>query len=171
MISAIIYIIAVLVANYTATWFIPLPIFGKVAVGTLVFGVTFDQRDRLHHYRGRKAVYATVAITAFLAILESYFLEVPGRIILASLLAIVIAEAADTEIYQNAIQRPWLERVIRSNAISIPLDTVIFNCIAFAGVFSKIELLSIIFGETITKAIISGVVAFWKVKDKETSQS
>lgn len=169
MIPAIIYIIAVLVANYTATWFIPLPIFGKVAVGTLVFGVTFDQRDRLHHYRGRKAVYITVAITAFLAVLESYFLKVPGRIIFASLIAIVIAEAADTEIYQNAIQRPWLERVIRSNAVSIPLDTIIFNCIAFAGVFSQIELVSIIFGETITKVIISGIVAFWKVKDKKTS--
>ncbi|MCJ8280034.1 MAG: VUT family protein [Rivularia sp. ALOHA_DT_140] len=155
-------------ANYTATWFIPLPIFGKVAVGTLVFGVTFDQRDRLHHYRGRKAVYLTVVITAFLAVLESYFLKVPERIILASLIAIVIAEAADTEIYQNAIQRPWLERVIRSNAVSIPLDTIIFNCIAFAGVFSEIELVSIIFGETITKVIISGIIAFWKVKDKET---
>ncbi|MGB3654879.1 MAG: VUT family protein [Rivularia sp. (in: cyanobacteria)] len=170
MIPAIIYIIAVLVANYTATLFIPLPIFGKVAVGTLVFGVTFDQRDRLHHYRGRKAVYITVAITAFLAVLESYFLKVPGRIILASLIAIVIAEAADTEIYQNAIRRPWLERVIRSNAVSIPLDTIIFNCIAFAGVFSQIELISIIFGETVIKVIISGIVAFWKVKEKEISQ-
>ncbi len=170
MIPAIIYIIAVLIANYTATLFIPLPIFGKVAVGTLVFGVTFDQRDRLHHYRGRKAVYITVAITAFLAVLESYFLKVPGRIILASLIAIVIAEAADTEIYQNAIRQPWLERVIRSNAVSIPLDTIIFNCIAFAGVFSQIELISIIFGETVTKVIISGIVAFWKVKEKEISQ-
>ena len=170
MISAIIYIIAVLVANYTATWFIPLPIFGKIAVGTLVFGVTFDQRDRLHHYRGRRAVYMTVGITAFLAVLESYFLEVPGRIILASLLAIIVAEAADTEIYQNAIQRPWLERVFRSNIISIPLDTIIFNCIAFAGIFSEIELLSIIFGEIIAKAIISGIVAFWKVKDNEVSK-
>jgi len=171
MISAIIYIIAVLIANYTATWFIPLPIFGKVAVGTLVFGVTFDQRDRLHHYRGRKAVYLTVAITAFLAVLESYFLKVPARIILASLIAIVVAEAADTEIYQNAIQRPWLERVIRSNAVSIPIDTIIFNCMAFAGVFSNMELVSIIFGETITKVIISGIVAFWKVKEKDISQS
>jgi len=36
--SMSIYIIAVLVANYTATWFIPLPVFGMVSVGTLVFG-------------------------------------------------------------------------------------------------------------------------------------
>ena len=43
-----IYIVAVLAANYTATWFIPLPIFGMVSVGTLIFGVTFTQRDRVH---------------------------------------------------------------------------------------------------------------------------
>ncbi len=73
--------------------------------------------------------------------------------------------------YQNAIQRPWLERVIHSNAVSIPLDTIIFNCMAFGGIFSNIEMVSIIFGETITKAIIGGIVAFWKVKEKETSQS
>jgi hypothetical protein len=30
----LIYIGAVLVANYTATWFFPLPVFGMVSVGT-----------------------------------------------------------------------------------------------------------------------------------------
>jgi hypothetical protein len=49
------YIAAVLAANYTATWFIPLPIFGMLSVGTLIFGITFTQRDRVHRY-GRKAV-------------------------------------------------------------------------------------------------------------------
>ena len=48
--SMAIYITAVLVANYTATWFIPLPVFGLVSVGTLVFGVTFTQRDRVHRF-------------------------------------------------------------------------------------------------------------------------
>ena len=57
----IIYIVAVLVANYTATWFIPLPIFGMVSVGTLVFGITFTQRDRVHRY-GRKVVYLMIFI-------------------------------------------------------------------------------------------------------------
>ena len=42
--SAIIYITAVLLANLTATWFVPLPLFGQVAVGTFVFGFTFTQR-------------------------------------------------------------------------------------------------------------------------------
>ena len=51
--SMTIYILAVLAANYTATWFIPLPIFGMVSVGTLIFGITFTQRDRVHRY-GRR---------------------------------------------------------------------------------------------------------------------
>ncbi|GAB1542300.1 VUT family protein [Scytonema sp. NUACC21] len=165
MIPAVIYTITVLLANYTATWFLPLPIFGQVAVGTLFFGLTFDQRDRLHHNRGRKAVYVVIGITAFLSVLESYFLKVPGRIIFASLVAIVLSEAADTEIYQKVIQRPWLERVARSNAVSIPLDSTIFNCIAFVGVFPAIEILSLIFGEVVVKSLISGLVAFWKVRE------
>lgn len=171
MISAIIYIVAVLLANYTATWFIPLPLFGQVAVGTLIFGVTFDQRDRLHHYRGRKAVYLTIGITAFLTTLESLFLAVPSRVILASIVAILLAEAADTEIYQKLLERPWIERVARTNAISIPLDSLIFNSIAFAGVFPLIELISIIFGEIVVKAIVSGVVAFWRVRDYSSTKS
>ncbi|MBD2424775.1 hypothetical protein [Phormidium sp. FACHB-1136] len=34
LINGAIYVLATLAANYTATWFIPLPIFGQVAVGT-----------------------------------------------------------------------------------------------------------------------------------------
>ncbi|MGJ3253505.1 MAG: VUT family protein, partial [Elainellaceae cyanobacterium] len=147
-----------------ATWFIPLPIFGQVAVGTLIFGITFDQRDRLHHYHGRKAVYWTIGITALLNILESALLGVSPRIIIASLTAIILSEGTDTEIYQKFLQRPWLERVVRSNAISIPMDTVLFNCIAFLGVFAPVMLISIMFGEILVKAIVSGVVALWRVK-------
>ncbi len=163
MVPAIIYIIAVLAANYTATWFIPLPIFGQVAVGTLIFGVTFDQRDRLHHYHGRKVVYLTIGITALLNILESALLEISPRIIVASLTAIALSEATDTEIYQTYLNRPWLERVARSNVISIPMDTLLFNCIAFLGVFAPLMLVSIMVGEIIVKFGVSSLVAFWKV--------
>jgi uncharacterized PurR-regulated membrane protein YhhQ (DUF165 family) len=48
VINALIYILATLGANYTAAWFIPFPIFGQVAVGTFIFGITFTQRDKLH---------------------------------------------------------------------------------------------------------------------------
>ena len=52
--NAVIYILAVLAGNLTATAFIPFPVFGQVAVGTLIFGVTFTQRDRMHSAGGRR---------------------------------------------------------------------------------------------------------------------
>ena len=60
---AIIYISAVLVANYTAVWFLPLPVFGLVAIGTLIFGATFTARDYVHRL-GRARVYLMIAISS-----------------------------------------------------------------------------------------------------------
>jgi uncharacterized PurR-regulated membrane protein YhhQ (DUF165 family) len=160
-INAIIYVTAVLLANYTAVWFIPFPIFGQVAVGTLIFGITFTQRDRMHR-NGRRYVYSIIGLTAFLAGLESLLIDVPARIIVASLIAIVLSEAADTEVYQRFIKRSWYTRVAASNAVSIPIDTLLFNLIAFYGVFPIPMLISIMFGEIIVKALTAGGAALWK---------
>ena len=158
---AALYIVAVLVANYTAVWFIPFPVFGQVAVGTLVFGIVFTLRDKMHR-NGRRYVYGVIALTALLMALESLFLAVPVRIIIASLIAIVLSETADTEVYQRVIRRSWYTRVAASNAVSIPLDSIVFNLIAFAGVFPWPVLASIVFGEIVVKALTSGGVALWK---------
>jgi queuosine precursor transporter len=163
--SMIIYIIAVLAANYTATWFIPLPIFGTVSVGTLIFGITFTQRDRVHRY-GRKAVYAMIMLAAVGMVLESLLLEVPWRIILASFIAIVLSEAADTEIYHQLLHRSWLQRVTGSNLVSIPLDSLLFNLIAFMGVFEPAMLVAIIFGEIVTKFTTGALAALWRTPPK-----
>jgi hypothetical protein len=161
LINALIYVLATLGANYTAAWFIPFPIFGQVAVGTFIFGVTFTQRDKLHS-AGRQWVYLTIAIAALANVLMSALLAVPLRIILASFLAIVLAETADTEIYQKLLRYPWLLRVAGSNAVSVPLDTLLFTLIAFAGVLSSRDMASLLFGETLTKYAIGLVVALWK---------
>jgi uncharacterized PurR-regulated membrane protein YhhQ (DUF165 family) len=166
--SMIIYVLAVLVANYTATWFIPLPIFGLVSVGTLVFGITFTQRDRVHRY-GRKPVYLMILVAAVGMVLESAFLGVEWRIITASFIAIVISESADTEVYQKLLKRPWLQRVIGSNLISIPLDSLLFNVIAFAGVFRPGMLVAIIFGEIVAKFATGAVAALWRSREETLS--
>jgi len=162
--SMIIYIVAVLVANYTATWFIPLPIFGMVSVGTLVFGITFTQRDRVHRY-GRKAVYLMIFVAAVGMVFESLFLSVAWRIITASFIAIILSETADTEVYHRLLRRPWMQRVIGSNLVSIPLDSVLFNVIAFAGVFEPGMLVAIIFGEIVAKFATGAVAALWRSHD------
>lgn len=160
-VNALIYILATLGANYTAAWFIPFPVFGQVAVGTFIFGITFTQRDKLHS-AGRKWVYITIAAAAFANVLMSALLVVPLRIILASFLAIVLAETADTEIYQKLLRYPWLLRVAGSNAVSVPLDTLLFSLVAFGGVLSSGEMLSLLFGETVTKYAIGIVFALWR---------
>jgi queuosine precursor transporter len=159
--SMLIYIAAVLVANYTATWFMPLPIFGLVSVGTLVFGITFTQRDRVHRH-GRGPVYTMILLAAVGMVAESAFLEVEWRIIVASFIAIVLSETADTEIYQKLLHRSWLQRVTGSNLVSIPLDSMLFNIIAFAGVFEPAMLVAIIFGEIVAKFTTGALAALWR---------
>lgn len=167
MLAAVIYILAVLGANLTATWFIPLPVFGQVAVGTILFGFTFTQRDRMH-VRGRRFVYGVIALATLLSLGLSLIGHVPPRIILASVIAIAIAETADTEIYQRLLARRWWHRVLTSNAISIPLDSVFFNFVAFAGVFAPRELVAIIFGEIVVKFLVGAASAVWRGRSATT---
>lgn len=164
MSNALLYIFATLAANYTADKFIPLPVFGLISVGTLFFGITFTQRDRVHR-RGRRFVYAMIAAAALANTLLSVILDVSPRIILASFLAIVLAEAADTEVYQRLLDRPWVQRVAGSNAASIPIDSTLFTFVAFYGVFPVSMLVAIIFGDVVLKAILSALAALWRQSD------
>lgn len=166
LLPAFIYVAAVLGANYTATWFLHFPYFGQVSLGTFIFGLTFTQRDRLHPH-GRTWVYGAIAAAAIANVVMSAYLEVPFRIILASFTAIIIAESVDTEIYQQLLQKRWMFRVATSNAISVPLDTVLFGLIAFLGVLSPLELFSLFVGEIIVKYAIGIISALWKSREME----
>ncbi|MFO7725943.1 MAG: VUT family protein [Oceanipulchritudo sp.] len=186
--------IAVLVANLTATLFLPLELVPGsgilVSVGTLVFGITFTQRDRMH-FLGRPFVYRVIALSAVLNLLMlvsfSYlwggwvvrFFENRGwewlltsalmlkengwRVFLASFLAILVAESADTEIFHLYRGRSWLGRVFRSNAVSIPVDSVLFNLIAFAGspFFPPVVLLKVVLGEIAAKFAVGFIYALF----------
>lgn len=159
MIYALVYIAATLAANYTATWFVHFQFFGQVSVATFIFGITFTARDRVHSKLGRKNVYVMIAIAAVLNLIVTVLGGVEWRIVTASLIAIVLAETADTEIYQHFINNTWGMRVLKSNSVSIPLDSLLFNLIAFAGVFSNLEIGSIIFGEIVFKGLVSAITA------------
>jgi len=165
-----IYIGAVLLANQTTTDFIHLPWYGLVSVGTLVFGITFTQRDRVHR-AGRPWVYAMLVTTAILASIQSYVLDVSWRIIVASSLAILLAESADTEIFHRLRERRWIVRVMGSNAVSIPLDSLIFTTIAFAGAFSWPMIWSIIWGDIVAKTAIGTFVAFFRTNGRNHERS
>lgn len=127
-----VYIICTLLANYTFDSFIPLKGYGLINVGTLFFGITFTQRDRIHKY-GRRYVYAMIFTAAAANIITALSLETPLRYVLVSFAAILLSEAADTETYQRFIDKGWWTRVATSNAVSIPIDTVLFTVLAFYG--------------------------------------
>jgi uncharacterized PurR-regulated membrane protein YhhQ (DUF165 family) len=135
--SIFFYALSILVANVTATWFIPLGVL-TVSVGTLVFGATFTLRDYVHSTYGRITTYKAIAFVVLLSILQTIFLDVPLRIIIASAVALLLSEVTDTEVYQKVIQRQWITRVVTSNAVSVPIDNIIFNLIAFLVVIDGI---------------------------------
>ena len=164
-----VYILCTLLANFTFDTFIPLPLFGLLSVGTLFFGVTFTQRDRVHRY-GRTQVYTMIFVAALTNMLLSFYLGIPLRFLLAGFLAIVLAEAADTEVYQRFISRRWLMRVATSNAVSIPIDSVTFTLIAFAGTLSLAAMGEIIFADILAKTVIGLLAAVRLVRrDRHTS--
>lgn len=158
----IIYIAAVLAANYTATWFFPLPGFGLVATGTILFGATFTARDYVHCL-GRPKVYTMIGVAALASACLSALGPVSWRIAGASVVAILLSETADTEVYQRLLRQRWLVRVAGSNLVSIPMDTTLFNALAFAGVFAGPVLGAIVVGEVVVKFVVGGVVALWRL--------
>jgi hypothetical protein len=99
----------------------------------------------------------------------SAVLIVPLRIILASFVAIVLAESADTEVYQKLIDRSWLVRVLGSNAVSIPLDTLLFNGIAFWGALPLATIASVMAGDIVIKTVVGAVTALYRSRHAEAA--
>lgn len=153
------YVLAVVLANFTAAIFFPVPLIGMAAVGTLFFGATFTLRDFVHRY-GRGTVYRMIAAAACVGLLQGVALGVPWRIIGASFLAILINEACDTEVYERLRNRHMLLRIMGSNAVSIPVDTILFTILAFYGVegFPLPVLIAIIAGDIAIKIVIGALI-------------
>jgi hypothetical protein len=136
-------------------------VFGlAVDMGTFLYPVTFTLRDMAHKVIGKRNSQTMIISAAVINLLMAAYLfwvaSVPGdpswgldeefsailapvwRIVLASILAEVVSELVDTEIYHWFVTRittryQWL-RVLISNSVSIPIDTLIFSVGAFGWV-------------------------------------
>jgi len=153
----------------------------SIDAGTFVYPFTFTLRDLVHKRLGvgaaRLGILLAGAINllmagylAFAAWLPSdpswglgrEFARVLGpvwRIVLASIVAELVAELVDTEIYRLWVTRvtrrlQWL-RVLCSNAFSVPLDTLIFCWGAFGGVLPAATVWSIVAANLILKGAVS----------------
>ena len=153
-----VYIVCTLLANFTFDSFLALPVYGQLSVGTLFFGVTFTQRDRVHGF-GKRRAYQMIAAAACANLALSAYLGIPLRFLLAGFLAILVSETADTEVYGRLMQRRWLTRVLTSNAFSIPLDSVTFTAIAFAGTLSVATMGEIVFADILAKTVVGFLAA------------
>ena len=131
-----------------------------VDMGTFVYPITFTLRDVVHKVVGRHAartlILTCAAVNLFLAAYLGWTASVESdpawglgaeyeavlgpiwRIVLASLAAMVISELIDTEVYHLFVTRvtrrhQWA-RVLVSNAVSIPVDNLVFAVGAFAPI-------------------------------------
>jgi queuosine precursor transporter len=148
-----------------------------VDAGTLIYPLTFTLRDLVHKVVGRRRSRLLILVAAVInLIMAGYFwliarlpyaaeagpqpdfnavLAPVWRIVVASILAEIVAELADTEIYHLWVTRftrsyQWA-RVLVSNSVSVPLDSLIFVFAAFWGVFPLTALFSILWANVLAK--------------------
>jgi len=131
-----------------------------VDMGTFLYPLTFTLRDLVHKAIGRKGARAVVVTAAAMNLAMAVYLLVidmvpadpswgqqeefhkilgpVGQLVLASILAQLLSELCDTEVYHRIATRwhskpQWL-RVLASNSVSVPLDNFIFSFVAFFGI-------------------------------------
>ncbi|MBT4290173.1 MAG: queuosine precursor transporter [Deltaproteobacteria bacterium] len=146
--------------------------------GTFIYPLTFTLRDLVHKTLGATAtrvlIFAAAFINLFMAGLFWFVAKLPvdpnagpqpdfgsvlapvWRIVIASIIAEVISELTDTEIYQIWTRKfkdkhQW-GRVISSNTISVPIDSLLFSFIAFYGVLP----IGVVWGIVIANILIKG---------------
>jgi hypothetical protein len=163
--------------------------------GTLIYPFTFTIRDMVHKVAGKRGarviIFAAAVINLLMAALFWIVSRLPydpaagpqpdwdavlspvWRIVVASILAEVAAELVDTEIYHLWVTRvtrryQWL-RVLTSNAVSIPLDSLIFVWAAFGGVFPTAVVWSIFWANVLLKGAFTfvGLPLIYAVRGRE----
>lgn len=129
-----------------------------VDMGTFIYPITFTLRDMAHKVLGKRNVRVLIitaaAVNFFMAAYFMWAASVPSdpewglgeefsailgplwRIVIASVVAELVSELTDTEVYHWFVSRitrrfQWA-RVLISNAIAIPIDSALFAVLAFA---------------------------------------
>ena len=153
----------------------------SVDAGTFIYPLTFTIRDLVHKRLGklaaRKIIILAAGINLFMALFFHFVAWLPQdpawglgkefsailgpvwRIVIASIIAEVFSELIDTEIYhlwQSRIttKYQWM-RVLSSNAVSIPIDSLIFCWGAFGFVLPHDVVWSIFFANIIVKGAVT----------------
>lgn len=148
------YVVSIFVANLLIDKFIELPFYGMLSTGTIFFAFVFTLRDHLHRY-GVKFALLGIFLALIINTSLSIIFAIPIRFIIASFLAILLSELADTAVFERLKERSWALKVIASNAVSVPVDSVVMTMIAFLGVLTLNEMMAIIFADILAKYLIA----------------
>ena len=151
----------------------------SIDAGTFVYPFTFTLRDLVHKTAGIKAARVLIITAAVLNLIMAglfwltsilppdmvigpqeefgLVLSPVWRIVFASIVAEVIAELVDTEGYRLWVEKvthryQWA-RVLVSNALSIPLDSLLFCWLAFGGALPDAVVWSIFASNVIIKGL------------------
>lgn len=150
------YVVCQIIADVGATKFVEIAGVTMPA-GTFVFALTFTLRDMLHKRLGKTWAQAAIVAAALFNIFLSGYLwlmaQLPApiwfelgagwdaifsivpAIALGSIGAEMVSELIDTEVYHFWQVRfsglPQWTRVLGSNLVSIPVDSVVFSLLAF----------------------------------------
>ena len=149
--------------------------------GTFIYPLTFTIRDLVHKRLGKQVARTVIVIAAGINLCMALFFQFTAwlpqdpswglgrefsavlgpvwRIVIASIVAEVISELIDTEIYhlwQNRITEKyqWM-RVLSSNTVSIPVDSLIFCWGAFGFSLPHDVVWSIFFANVIVKGAVT----------------
>ena len=168
----------------------------SIDAGTFIYPLTFTIRDLIHKRLGKSTARTVIILAAtlnlFMALffhftawlpqdpswgLGSQFSAILGpvwRIVIASIVAEIVSELLDTEIYhfwENRITKryQWL-RVLSSNAVSIPVDSFIFCWIAFGFVLPHKVVWSIFYANVMVKMAVTivSLPAIYLVKERRS---
>ncbi len=171
-------------------------VFGlAVDMGTFIYPLTFTLRDMVHKLLGKRNAQTLILSAGTINLLMAGYLlwvaTVPSdpswglgaefaailapvwRIVIASIGAEVVSELVDTEVYHWFVKRitrryQWA-RVLLSNSISVPLDSIIFSVGAFGWLLpwetvAEIFLFNLLVKYTIT---LVGLPLIYTVRDRD----
>jgi len=157
-----------------------------------IYSLTFTWRDLIHKQLGRKAAVTTIYLSGIINFLAALYFQwvvilppetswaaaggqtawqflfgIQFRVVIGSILAQVVAELVDTGVYQMwtmgiGKNKPQWTRVFISNAISIPVDSILFPIIAFAGIVSVGGIFQMFWTNIAMKVVIT-LLVFWTI--------
>lgn len=166
--------------------------------GTLIYPLTFTLRDLVHKAAGISAARTMIVLAAAINLVMAAFFWLVGqlppdpavgeqaafalllapvwRIVAASIVAEVASELLDTTVYQSWVdrmgpRRQWA-RVLVSNGVSVPVDSLLFAFLAFGGVYDTAVVWTIVGTNVVVKLLVTvvGVPLIYLVPERRNAR-